>query len=155
VQEDGDEEHPAEPGGEDEAGADGDAVEEGVGGEAEEDGVAAALGEELVRVGLFAEVEVGDEGVFEQVDAAVAGEDEGRGPVGVDGEGFGQHLEQRRGEHEAGAQGDEVAQGSGGGRAADEEEAAEVVGEAGEEAEGEGEVEAGVGHLEICVSVRF
>ena len=64
-------------------------------------------------VGLFAEVEVGHQRVLQQMHAAVASEDERGGPVDVEAEGFGQHLQQRCGEHKAGSERHEIAQRTG------------------------------------------
>jgi hypothetical protein len=106
-----------------------------MGGQAEQNGVAGFGGEELVVVGLFSEVEVRDECVFEQMDAAITSEDQYWCPVRIDSHSLGKHLEQSGREHEAGAERDEISQRLGGGRAANEKEAAEIVGEARHEAE--------------------
>ena len=86
-------------------------------------------------MGLLAEVEVGNEGVLDEVDAAVAGEKQGRGPAGVDGERCGDHLQQCGAQHETRAQSNEVAQGTHRGRTANENDAAKQVGQAGDQAQ--------------------
>jgi hypothetical protein len=64
-------------------------------------------------VGLFAEVEVGHQRVLQQMHAAVADEDQRRGPVDVEAEGLGQHLQQRCGEHKPAPERHEIAQRTG------------------------------------------
>lgn len=145
MEEDGEEDEPAEGGREGESGADGDAVKEGVDGEAGEDGVAGFGGDELAGVGFFAEVEVGVDGVLEEVDGAVAGHDEDGGEFGVELEALWEHFEDGGGHEEAGAEGDEVAEIFLDSCGADEDEAADDVGQGGYGSEEDGEFE----HLSV------
>ena len=135
VEQDGEEDENAEPAGDDEAGADGDAVEEGVDAEAGHDGVAGVAGDEFAMVGLFAEVEVGVDGVFEEMHHAVAGHDEDGAEARVEADAFGHHFEQGGGDEEACAEGDEVAEVAVDAFGADEDQAANDVGEGGDGAE--------------------
>ncbi len=98
----------------------------------------------LVR--LLAEVEVRDQRVFEQMHATVSGQQQRRGPVRIQRERLGQHLQQRGGQHKARTQRDEVAQRTRRGRAPHQQKAAKVVGEPGEEAKRKSDPEARCKH---------
>ena|ERR1700723_1972810 len=139
MQDDGDEDEPAEGVRKNEAGGDGDSVEEGVHGEAEQDRDAGVPVEKFVGVGFFAEVEMGRDGVLEQMDGAVAGEDERGRPDGGKLEALGEHVENGDGHHEARAESDGVAEVALGPVLADQDHAANNVGEGGKGSEEERE----------------
>ncbi len=72
--------------------------------------VAGVPGDELAVMRLLAKVEVGVDGVFQQMHHAIAGHDEDRPQPRTQTQALGRHLQQRRGHQEAGAQGHKVAQ---------------------------------------------
>ncbi len=135
VEQDGEKDENAEPARDDETGADGDAIEEGVDAEAGHDRVAGVAGYEFALVCLFAEVEMGVDGVFEQVHHAVAGHDEDGAEAGVEADAFRHHFEEGGGDEEACAEGDEIAEVALDAFGADEDQAADDVGEGGDGAE--------------------
>ena len=138
MQDDGDEDEPAEGVGKDEAGGDGDAVEEGMRGETAENREAGVGMKKFVGVGFFAEVEVGRDGVLEQMDGAVAGEDERGRPDSGEFDALGEHVEDGDGHHKSCAESDGVAQVALRPVAANEDDAADDVGDGGEASKSEG-----------------
>ena len=92
-------------------------------------------GDELTVVGLFSEVEVGVDGVLEEMDDAVAGHDEDGAEARAEAEAFGCHFKERCGHEEASAEGDEVAEVAFDSFGADQDQAADDVGEGGDGAE--------------------
>ena len=123
-----------------ETGTDGHAVEERVHAEAAEHRVAGVHGDEFVVMRLFAVVEVGVDGVLQQMDHAVAGHDEDGPQAGAQLEALRHHLEHRYGHEEAGAEGDEVAQVALDAAGAHQNQAAGDVGERGQQAQQDGEL---------------
>jgi hypothetical protein len=89
----------------------------------------------FVGVGFFAEVEVGCDGVLEQMDGAVASEDKQRRPDGGKFEGLGKHVEDGDGHHESRAESDGVAEVALRPVAMDEDDAADDVSQCGEGSE--------------------
>jgi hypothetical protein len=80
-------------------------------------------------------VEVGVDGVFEEMDDAVSGHDEDGAEARAEAQAFGGHLEDRSGHEEASAEGDEVAEIPLDSFGADQDQAADDVGEGGDGAE--------------------
>src|ERR1019366_9978244 len=66
--------------------------------------------DELVGVGFFSEVEVGRDGVFEEMDEQVPEQDEESGMGTTELNALRHHLDQRRGQHEARTQRNKIAQ---------------------------------------------
>ena len=95
-------------------------------------------------MGFLAEVKMRGEGVLEKMHQEVAGEDQKenrvgagvktRGGIGTQLQRFGNHFEQRRSQHEAGAEGDEITQIAPRPFAVGDEQAAEDVGSGGGDA---------------------
>ena len=90
-------------------------------------------------VRLFAVVEVGVDGVFQQMHHTVAGHDEDGAEDGTHAQALGRHLENRGGHEEAGAESDKIAQVALDAAGAHENQAAGDVGERGEKAQADGE----------------
>jgi hypothetical protein len=67
-------------------------------------------GDKLAVVRLFAIVEVGIDGVFQQMHHAIAAHDQNRSQARAQAQAFGHHLKQGGGDQKAGPQGHEVAQ---------------------------------------------
>src|SRR5271169_6600364 len=110
MQKNRDEDDPAERRRNEEARGYCDAVEKRVNQQADQHRVAFMRMDELVGVGLFSKVEVWSDGVFEEMDEQVSGEDEKPGVRATQLNAGGHHFDQRRSQHEPGAERDEVAQ---------------------------------------------
>ena len=103
--------HPAQPWRNQKAGGNRDAVEESMDDQAEQHRDAPVRVHVFIGVRLFAVVEVRGDGVLEEVDQQVAGQHQQRALVRAGKfKTLRHHLDQRRGQHEARAQGDEIAQ---------------------------------------------
>src|SRR5258708_22861383 len=110
MQEDCEENQPAQPVRNQKPRRDGDAVEESVDDEAEEDGISLVRVDELILVRLFAEVEVGRDRMFEKVNDEVTKQNQEGRAASAQFEALRNHLYQRRGQHESCTEGDEVSQ---------------------------------------------
>ena len=115
--------------------SDGDAVEEGVNDQSDQDGIAFVGMNEFVLVCFFAEVEVGRDGVLEEMNDQVAEQDQEGCVTSAEFEARGYNLDQRRGQHESSTQGNEVSEVAPLPVSLDDDGAAENVGAGGGEAE--------------------
>ena len=141
MQQDGQKDQPAQRTRHYEARADGHAVKQRVNAQAGHDRVAGAVGDKLAVVGLFAKVEVGADGVFQQVHHTVARHDQNRSQRRVQLEAFGRHLDERGGHQKACAEGDKVAQVALDALGAHQHQSAHNVGQCGDCAEKDGDLQ--------------
>ena len=102
-----------------------------------EDRIAGVRGDEFVVVGFFAVVEVGVDGVLQQVHDAIAGHDEDGAEPRAQAQALRRHLQHRRGHQKARAQGHEVAQVALHAARAHQDQAAGNVGQRGQRGRGE------------------
>ena len=114
---------------------DGDTVEQGMNSQASEDRISGVPGDEFAAVRFFAVVEVGVDGVLQQVHHAIAGHDEDGGEAGADAQALGRHFHDGRSHQEAGSKGDKVAQEALDAPRADQHQAARNVGKRGQKAQ--------------------
>src|SRR5258708_39586848 len=110
MEEYGQENHPSQPAGNDKPRGDGDAVEEGMNHQSHQHRKTTIGGGELVGVGLFTEVEMGSDGVFKEVNYEIADEHQQSGILPAQSKALRNNLDDRGGQHETRAQGDEVLQ---------------------------------------------
>jgi hypothetical protein len=139
VEEDGEEDDPAQPPGDKESGGDGDSVEEGMDEKSGEDGDAAVRMNEFVMVGFFAEMKMRSYGVFEEMDQQVSAEDDEPRTGATKLDTGGNHFHDGGGEHESGTERHKVLEVALLPIALDWDKPAEEVGESGGEAESQAE----------------
>src|SRR5581483_12400485 len=78
--------------------------------EPEQDRIAGVRLDKLIVMGFLPEVKVRGDGVFEEMNDQISQQDQQGGGLPPHRQAFGDHLDQRGGEHEAGADGDKIAQ---------------------------------------------